>query len=73
MTERAKNILCVVLVVFTVIVNAYVIRSMFRAYCEEKEHAEFLYGCTNFQRPAECENQWLSQFAHGAKPPWEQF
>lgn len=50
--------------------NVYVVRSLFRAYCEEKEHAAFLYDCTHAQRPNECENIWLAQYAQ-TPPPWE--
>lgn len=68
--KRHAGKLAVLLVVLVVLVDAFVIRSVFRAYCEEKEHAEFLFDCTHAQRPEECENVWLSQYAH-TEPPWE--
>jgi hypothetical protein len=65
---KAKLLAFFLLAVFAL--NVYVIRAVFRAYCEEKEHAEFLFDCTHAQRPEECENVWLSQYAH-TEPPWE--
>jgi hypothetical protein len=54
---------------FAVLVNAYGYHACFHAYVEERDHAEWLYGCTQFQRPEPCENDWQRQYAHTA-PPW---
>lgn len=35
---------------------------------EERDHSGFLYDCTHAQRPAECENVWLSQYAVHSEP-----
>jgi hypothetical protein len=56
---KAKLLAFFLLAVFAL--NVYVIRAVFRAYCEEKEHAEFLFDCTHAQRPEECENVWTRE------------
>ena len=68
--SRLFVVLTISATVLIVVLNTWVIRELVRAYTEEREHSAFLYDCTHHQRPAECENVWLSQYAHTA-PPWE--
>lgn len=70
MLARIKSAAPIAFFAVAVAVNVYGYHAMFQAYVEQKEHADWLYGCTEFQRPAVCENQWLAQYAH-TEPPWE--
>jgi hypothetical protein len=52
--------LAIAIVVGNLMLTAIGLHFTFQAYCEEKEHAEFLFDCTHMQRPDVCENQWLA-------------
>lgn len=70
MLARIKLAAPYALLLLAVAANVYGWHLTWHAYLEEKEHAEWLYGCTQFQRPEACENDWQRHYSTGATPPW---